>query len=199
MTIHRDSETYEESYDKLILAPGAKAIIPKIPGLDRAHKLPSVTKRVAGYGCYFAENRSTYPPSRRSRCRLYWIGNGRKSENRGLEVTVVGKASQVLPSMDEEMAAYVKNELIAKGIKVITGQSAVSFEEEGKKIRLEDDTVLDSRPDIIVYRGPTRIKISSGSWDHYWYSRRNPCRRKLPNVAKKTFTLSEMLSSRNNN
>lgn len=31
------------------------------------------------------------------------------------------------------MAAYVKNELIAKGIKVITGQSAVSFEEEGKK------------------------------------------------------------------
>lgn len=143
VTIHRDSETYEESYDKLILAPGAKAIIPKIPGLDRAtncrqlrnvpdmdailQKIDQHTRQAVVVGAGFIG-----------------LEMAESLKNRGLEVAVVEKASQVLPSMDEEMAAYVKNELIAKGIKVITGQSAVSFEEEGKKIRLEDDTVLDS-------------------------------------------------------
>ena len=107
VTIHRDSETYEESYDKLILAPGAKAIIPKIPGLDRAtncrqlrnvpdmdailQKIDQHTRQAVVVGAGFIG-----------------LEMAESLKNRGLEVTVVEKASQVLPSMDEEMAAYVK-------------------------------------------------------------------------------------------
>lgn len=143
VTIHRDAETYEESYDKLILAPGAKAIVPKIPGLDSAtncyhlRNVPDMDAILAGIDQHTQ--------------RAVVIGAGfiglemaESLKNRGMEVTVVEKAPHVLPTMDEEMAAYVKNELRANGINVITGQSATSFEEEGKKIRLEDDTVLDS-------------------------------------------------------
>jgi NADPH-dependent 2,4-dienoyl-CoA reductase/sulfur reductase-like enzyme/rhodanese-related sulfurtransferase len=143
VTIRRDSDTYQESYDKLILAPGAKAIVPKISGLDRAkncHQLRNVPDMDAILKGIDQHTRHAVV-----------IGAGfiglemvESLKNRGLAVTVVEKAPQVLPTMDEEMAAYVKNELIANGINVITGQSATSFEEEGKKIRLEDNTVLDS-------------------------------------------------------
>ncbi|WP_291290701.1 FAD-dependent oxidoreductase [Enterococcus sp.] len=143
VTIRRDSDTYQESYDKLILAPGAKAIVPKIPGLDRAkncHQLRNVPDMDAILKGIDQHTRHAVV-----------IGAGfiglemvESLKIIGLAVTVVEKAPQVLPTMDEEMAAYVKNELIAKGIRVITGQSATSFEEEGKKIRLEDNTVLDS-------------------------------------------------------
>ena len=98
----------------------------KIPGLDRATTCRQL-RNVPDMDAILQKIDQSYPPSRRSRCRLYWIEMAESLKNRGLEVTVVEKASQVLPSMDEEMAAYVKNELIAKGIKVITGQSAVFF------------------------------------------------------------------------
>src|SRR5699024_8300456 len=57
-------------------------------------------------------------------------------KTRGWEVTVIEKAPHVLPPLDEEMAAFVQNELIKKDIRVITGESAQSFREEGKKIKL---------------------------------------------------------------
>ena len=54
------------------------------------------------------------------------------------------KAPHVLPPLDEEMAAFVKAELSKNNVQVITGQSAVAFEEEGQVIRLEDGQTLDS-------------------------------------------------------
>ena len=65
-------------------------------------------------------------------------------QKRGLEVTLVEKAPHVLPPLDEEMAAFVKAELSKNNVQVITGQSAVAFEEEGQVIRLEDGQTLDS-------------------------------------------------------
>ncbi len=65
-------------------------------------------------------------------------------QKRGLEVTLVEKAPHVLPPLDEEMAAFVKAELSKNNVQVITGQSAVAFEEEGQVIRLEDGQTLAS-------------------------------------------------------
>ena len=163
VTIRRDSDTYQESYDKLILAPGAKAIVPKIPGLDRAkncHQLRNVPDMDAILKGIDQHTRHAVV-----------IGAGfiglemvESLKNRGLAVTVVEKAPQILPTMDEEMAAYVKNELIANGINVITGQSATSFEEEGKKIRLEDNTVLDSDLTLLSVgvQPESRIAVEAG-------------------------------------
>lgn len=65
-------------------------------------------------------------------------------QKRGLEATLVKKAPHVLPPLDEEMAAFVKAELSKNNVQVITGQSAVAFEEEGQVIRLEDGQTLAS-------------------------------------------------------
>lgn len=47
------------------------------------------------------------------------------------------------------MAAYIKNELIKQGVKVLTSQSATAFEKAGQEIVMEDGTVLASDVTIL--------------------------------------------------
>lgn len=61
---------------------------------------------------------------------------------KGLNVTIVEKAPHVLPPLDEEMTAFVKNELARNGITVYTNQSVKAFKENGKVIILEDGSEL---------------------------------------------------------
>ena len=66
---------------------------------------------------------------------LKWLKIWRK---RGLQVTIVEKAPHVLPPLDQEMAAFVQEELVKNGVRVITSQSATQFEDQGKVIVLEN-------------------------------------------------------------
>ena len=66
----------------------------------------------------------------------------------GMEVTLVEKAPHVLPPLDEEMARFVQKELVENDIRVILGQSAVGFENEGKTVRLEDGSLLET--DLVI-------------------------------------------------
>ena len=49
---------------------------------------------------------------------LFGLEVAENLHKKGLEVTIVEKAPHVLPPLDEEMAAYVKNELIKQGVNV---------------------------------------------------------------------------------
>lgn len=141
--VRHEQDVLEESYDKLILSPGAKPFIPAIKGINQAENVFSLrnlpdldrimaaitdqTKRAVVIGAGFiglemAENLS----------------------KRGVQVTIVEKAPHVLPPLDEEMAAAVQNELLKQGVKVVAAQSAVAFEDQRKKVILEDDTELTS-------------------------------------------------------
>lgn len=141
--VRHEQDVLEESYDKLILSPGAKPFIPAIKGIDQAknvfslRNLPDLDRIMA------AITEQTK--------QAVVIGAGfiglEMAENlskRGVQVTIVEKAPHVLPPLDEEMAAAVQNELLKQGVKVVTAQSAVAFEDQGKKVILEDDTELAS-------------------------------------------------------
>jgi pyruvate/2-oxoglutarate dehydrogenase complex dihydrolipoamide dehydrogenase (E3) component/rhodanese-related sulfurtransferase len=64
--------------------------------------------------------------------------------HRGLAVTIVEKAPHVLPPFDEEMAAYLADELKANGVTLYTGVAATAFQNEGKTIVLENGVTLES-------------------------------------------------------
>ena len=109
------------SYDKLIVSTGAVPFVPNVAGAD----LPGVfTMRTPddaiGLRAYVDENK----------CRsAVVVGAGfiglEVAENllaKGLKVTVVDMASQVMPNLfDTEVADYIRKQLQAKGIRVITG------------------------------------------------------------------------------
>ena len=109
------------SYDKLIIATGAAPFVPNVAGVT----LPGVfTMRTPddaiGLRAYIEQNN----------CRsAVVVGGGfiglEIAENllsKGLKVTVVDMASQVMPNLfDGEVADYIRRQLQAKGIRIVTG------------------------------------------------------------------------------
>ena len=110
-------EVYEESYDKLILSPGAKAVKPNVKGvdLDKVFTLRTVEDTFA-IDDFIKENQ---PKS------ATVIGGGfiglEMAENlihKGLDVTVVQRSSHVMPTIDGDMAAILHNYMRKNGIKL---------------------------------------------------------------------------------
>lgn len=119
---------YEESYDKLILAPGAAPLRPPIHGIDlpgvftlrNLHDVDLIKARVdrgvkqavvvgAGFiGLELVEN----------------------CVKRGIATTVVELQDQVLPPFDKEMTTPILQTLSQKEVTVLLGQSAESFEQD---------------------------------------------------------------------
>lgn len=132
-----------ESYDKLILSPGAKPFIPPIAGLDEANNAFSLRNVPDLERIMNSINQESE--------HAVVIGAGfiglEMAENlkqRGLSVTLIEKADHILPPLDEEMAIYIQLELEKQGITVITSQSAVQFLDQGKKVILEDGREVQS-------------------------------------------------------
>ncbi|MER2064337.1 MAG: FAD-dependent oxidoreductase, partial [Alkalibacterium sp.] len=148
VTVRSNGKESTESYDKLILSPGARPFVPPIEGLNETENvytlrnvpdLDKIMKRIDGTN-----------PKKAVVIGAGFIGieMAENLKHKGIDVVVVEKAPQVLPPLDEEMAIYVENELEENGIKVITSQSAVAFKDKGQRVVLEDGSELET--DITV-------------------------------------------------
>ena len=139
-------EEYEETYDKLVLSPGAEPIKPPLPGIDKKgiftlRNVPDTDKIKS----YIDENNAK---------RAVIIGAGfiglEMAENLhhiGMNVTIVEMAAQVMNMLDYEMAAQIHQHLKTKNVEFFLKDSVVSFSEDngtlivnlksGKKIRTD--------------------------------------------------------------
>ena len=148
VTIKNEQGTFEETYDKLILSPGAKPLIPEMAGVAEATNVYSL-RNVPDLDQIMAA--LAMKPATATVIGAGFIGleMAENLSSRGIKVTVVEKAPHVLPPLDEEMAAFVQNELIRNDVRVITGESAQSFTEQGQKIVLTNGEVLQSDMTIL--------------------------------------------------
>ena len=132
---HKNHTEYVESYDKLILSPGAEPIRPNIPGLDndRVFTLRNIpdTLKIKDY---IEKNR---PRS------VAVIGGGyigvEMAENlckAGLDVTIIELADHLIAPLDFDMAADVHRYIKAKGVKLCLGNGVTSLEEVGNELHL---------------------------------------------------------------
>ena len=148
VTVAHDGSEFTEQYDKLILSPGAKPFIPKIEGLSEAINVFTLRNVPDLDQIMLALDEE---PQEAVVIGAGFIGleTAENLRKRGLNVTIVEKAPHVLPPLDEEMAAFVQAELVDKGVKIITSQSATCFEENGKVIVLENGQKLASDMTIL--------------------------------------------------
>lgn len=155
----RSQEQFEEAYDRLILATGASVRIPSIPGIEKENVFSLRNVRSADrIRAYVLEQQPQ---------RAVVIGSGfiglEVAENlkaRGLEVTIVEMASQVMPALDADMAMYVEAELRKQGVSVITDDSAVCF--EGKD-RVEQVLLKSGKKvaaDMVIVAAGVQPKVS---------------------------------------
>ena len=142
-------EVFEESYDKLILSPGAKPTQPRLPGvgLNKLFTLRTVedTFRIKAY---ISEN---HPKS------AVLAGGGfislELAENLrelGMEVTIVQRPKQLMNPFDADMASFIHSEMRSHGVKLALGHTVEGFEEKdgGVDVLLKDEAPLHA--DMVV-------------------------------------------------
>ncbi len=140
-----DGTTYTESYDKLILSPGARPVRPPLPGIDNARifTMRTVEDTLALRG-FIDEH---HPK------RAVVVGGGfiglEMTENlmqAGLAVDLVERLDQVMAPLDYDMACTLHGYLRKKGVGLHLSTAVAGFEEAPGGIRtlLEGGSALDS-------------------------------------------------------
>ncbi len=123
-------EVFEDHYDKLVIATGARASVPPIKGADGAHVF---TLRSIGdmlrIKAFIRENR----PKSAAIIGTGFIGL-EMCENLkalGIEVSLIEKLPQVTPGLDADMAAYAQDHIEKSGVPVLTNASASEITDVG--------------------------------------------------------------------
>ena len=142
-------EVFEESYDKLLLSPGAQPTQPRLPGvgLDRVFTLRTVedTFRIK-------EHVHTHHPKSAVLAGGGFIGLELAENLRelGIEVTIVQRPRQLMNPFDPDMAAFIHNEMRRHGVKLVLGRTVEGFSENGSgvDVLLKDEAPLHA--DMVV-------------------------------------------------
>ncbi|MEY8766995.1 FAD-dependent oxidoreductase [Francisella philomiragia] len=144
---HITGEEYTESYDKLVLAVGAKPIVPPFKGLETINHfiLRNVVDVKKIHKAVFDSEKSVKD--------VTVIGAGfigiEVAENlkeRGFNVTIVEMANQIMRPFDYEMVKYLEKELLDHDINLMLSEKVVGFESD--KVLLESGKEVKS--DLVV-------------------------------------------------
>ena len=132
-------DIYKETYDKLILSPGAKPIVPRIPGIEKVNVF--TIRNVVDI-----DKLNKYVKSLEAR-DIAVIGGGfigvEAAENlkdAGYNVSLIEALDQILKPFDYDMVQILHKEIYDKGINLIVNDKVENFEEDkvvlasGKKI-----------------------------------------------------------------
>ncbi|MCK9304562.1 MAG: FAD-dependent oxidoreductase [Bacteroidales bacterium] len=156
---------YYESYDKLILSPGASPTLPPIPGIKSPNVLTLrnipdidlIRERVITNGAK----------------RVIIAGGGfigvEMAENltlSGAEVTIVEMAGQVMQQVDYTIAALIHHELTSNGIELILSDSVTKIEERDSGVVVYTSGGKELQADLVLWSTgvtpETRLALDAG-------------------------------------
>ena len=145
---------FTESYDKLILATGARAVIPPIKGVHSDHVFS-----LRNIGDMYKIRKYL---DEKSPQKVVIVGTGfiglELTENFkkiGIEVTLVEMLPQVTPGLDPDMAIHVEKHLLKNGVSVITGVSASEILED--RVILSDGRSIET--DFVIISTGVRPNV----------------------------------------
>ncbi|MDN2482617.1 FAD-dependent oxidoreductase [Vibrio agarivorans] len=144
-------ETYQESYDFLLLSPGAAPVVPPIPGLDNplTHSLrniPDMDRIIATLKNKEVKHATV-------------VGGGfiglemmEAFHQLGIQTTLLEMADQVMTPVDREMAGFVHQEIRDKGIdlKLSTALSSVEYIASGDSLTLTLSNNEQIQTDVLI-------------------------------------------------
>lgn len=166
VTVHTaDGKEYVESYDKLLLSPGASPVVPPLEGIDSKGiftlRNVSDTDRIKAY---MAEHKVK---------RAVIVGGGfiglEMAENlkhAGAQVAVVEMANQVMAPIDFSMAALVHEHLQQQDVRLYLEQAVEGFSREGDELTVHFKSGVSLKADMVLLsigvRAETRLAQTAG-------------------------------------
>ena len=150
VTVRQSSEdTYEESYDKLLISTGASPVRPPLPGIDLSgiFTLRNVadTDKIKAYI-------DSHAPRQAVVVGAGFIGL-EMAENlhaQGAKVSIVEMGNQVMAPIDFSMASLVHQHLMDKGVNLYLEQAVASFERDGKGVKVTFKNGQSIAADIVI-------------------------------------------------
>lgn len=143
-------KTYEESYDKLILSPGAKPIQPNIPGADSKNIF---TLRTVEDTLKIYKYIETEKPN-----KVAVIGGGfigiEASENLahlGIDVTLIQRSTHLLPPLDFDMACILHTEMKNNGVNLMLNTEVTEIAEKDNRLLLKTSDGYEFQSDMVLF------------------------------------------------
>ncbi|WP_342416483.1 FAD-dependent oxidoreductase [Paenibacillus sp. FSL R10-2782] len=137
-----------QPYDMVVLSPGARPMIPDIPGLNEATNLFTL-RNIPDTDVIKAYVDEKHPR------HATVIGGGfiglEMAENlreRGLAVTIIDQGEQLLHPLDPEMARLVEQHMKLNGVEVHLKEGVAAFADQGTRLRLASGGML--RTDLVI-------------------------------------------------
>jgi NADPH-dependent 2,4-dienoyl-CoA reductase/sulfur reductase-like enzyme/rhodanese-related sulfurtransferase len=159
------NETYTESYDKLVLSPGADPVRPPLPGigLEGIFTLRNVTD--TDYIKSYVDNHKSG--------KAVVVGAGfiglEMAENLvhlGLDVSIIEMGNQILAPVDFPIAAIAQQHIRSKGVDLRLNTSVAGFERKNNRLNvlLSNEDVIEA--DVVILsigvRPDTRLAVKAG-------------------------------------
>lgn len=142
------NEIYTESYDTLLLSPGAEPFRPNIPGID-SDKIMTL-RNVADMDRIIAKTKHLK--------NIALVGGGfiglEVAENlveKELNVTLIELGNQVMAPVDFEFAKMVQHHATAKNLNILINTGVEAFEEKGNEIELKLNTGKTILADAVIF------------------------------------------------
>jgi len=160
---HTTGRPYTETYDRLILAPGADPILPGWDGLDACNVFTlrdlSDSDRIKAW-------LDREKPARATVIGAGYIGLEMVESLHGLGITtsLVELQPHVMPAMDDEMASRIETVLAEHGVHLHLGASAEGFDvRQGRvvNVRLADGTILPADMVVISVGVRPNVKLAA--------------------------------------
>jgi NADPH-dependent 2,4-dienoyl-CoA reductase/sulfur reductase-like enzyme/rhodanese-related sulfurtransferase len=156
---------YEESYDKLILSPGAEPVRPPLPGITSKGIFTLRNVADTDYIKAYVQQEQVK--------KAVVIGAGfiglEMAENLhslGLDVSIIEMADQVLTPVDFPIAAILQQHIRSKGVHLHLSTAVSGFEqtESGLQVLLSNNNVLEA--DVVILsigvKPDTRLAADAG-------------------------------------
>lgn len=156
-----DGREYDESYDKLILSPGARAIVPPIPGIDGADVF--TVKNVVDI-----DRLQTFLTENNVR-RVSVVGGGFigvevavNLVEGGYQVALVEAAPQILSTFDHDMVQILHKEMLDHGVDLIVGDQVTGL--KGNDMTLASGRVIEGDAIVMAVgiRPNSEIAVAAG-------------------------------------
>lgn len=166
VTVRRsDGSTYTESYDKLLLSPGASPVRPPLKGIDSEGIF---TLRNVADTDIIKEYLTVHKVRRAAVIGAGFIGleMAENLRHAGAEVTIIEMADQVMAPVDYSIAAHVHAHLADKGVRLLLKQCVESFERTDGALTIRLQSGLTVETDMAVLsigvRPDTALAKASG-------------------------------------
>jgi CoA-disulfide reductase len=150
VTVHsKDRGTYTESYDHVILSPGAKPLRPAIPGID--HQAIYTLRNIPD------ADRIKEKIDVQQASSAIVIGGGyigvEMAENlveRGMHVTLIEAAPHILAPFDSDISVAIEQHMQEHGVALMLGDGVKSFEDDHDGVKVQLQSGRTFRADIVI-------------------------------------------------